>query len=81
MVPKGKILHSFMLGTEQKLTPQENIEITEVMEREIEIIAKNKGFEGIFSTNTSPLTQVKYILYTYCQIIRYIFPNLNLLFS
>lgn len=47
-----------MLGTHEKLTPQENIEITEVMEREIEGIAKSRGFIGIFTTNTSPLTQV-----------------------
>lgn len=57
MVPEGKILHSFMLGTDQKLTPQENIEATEVMEREIEGIGRSRSFLGIFTTNTSPLTQ------------------------
>ncbi|XP_066904906.1 beta-alanyl-bioamine nonribosomal peptide synthetase ebony [Halyomorpha halys] len=57
MLPKGKILHSFMLGTDQRLSPQENIEITEAMEWKIEDLARQNSFIGIFTTNTSPLTR------------------------
>ncbi|KAF6209594.1 hypothetical protein GE061_015342 [Apolygus lucorum] len=57
VLPKGKILHSFMLGTSQDKTSQENIEITEYMEEKVLELAKEQGYLGIFTTNSSPLTQ------------------------
>uniref|UniRef100_A0A146KNY6 Mycosubtilin synthase subunit C n=1 Tax=Lygus hesperus TaxID=30085 RepID=A0A146KNY6_LYGHE len=57
VLPKGKLLHSFMLGTSQDKTSQENIEITEYMEEKVLELAKEQGYIGIFTTNSSPLTQ------------------------
>ncbi|XP_077302857.1 nonribosomal peptide synthetase ebony [Arctopsyche grandis] len=54
---KGKIVHSFMMATHQELTAQENIAVIQFMEEELVQIAKKKGYIGIFTTNTSPLTQ------------------------
>uniref|UniRef100_A0A023F0N0 Putative the adenylation domain of nonribosomal peptide synthetase n=1 Tax=Triatoma infestans TaxID=30076 RepID=A0A023F0N0_TRIIF len=56
-LPKGKRLHSFMLGTDQQLTPQENIEVTDFLEKKIIKLGKERGYIGIFATNTNPLTQ------------------------
>lgn len=55
---KGKILHCYMMATNQDLTPAENVIIMNNMEEEIINLAKKRGFIGIFTTNTSPLTQV-----------------------
>ncbi|KAK0091639.1 hypothetical protein PV326_002925 [Microctonus aethiopoides] len=54
---KGKILHCYMMATNQDLTPAENVIIMNKMEEEIINLAKKRGFIGIFTTNTSPLTQ------------------------
>ncbi|KAF7285868.1 hypothetical protein GWI33_009545 [Rhynchophorus ferrugineus] len=56
-VGKGKVLHSFMMGTHSSLTPRENVAIFQFMENEELKLAKTRGFAGIFTTNTSPLTQ------------------------
>lgn len=45
------------MGTCPKITAQENVAIIQKMEEENLILAKRKGFAGIFATNTSPLTQ------------------------
>lgn len=59
-LPPGKnvILHSFMMGTHAELNAQENIALIQFMEEEVIKVAKRKKFTGIFTTNTSPLTQV-----------------------
>jgi len=54
---KGKILHSFMLGTKKGLSPGENVEVTQEMEEIALKICKERGFLGLFTTNTNPLTQ------------------------
>lgn len=54
---KGKILHSFMMATRSTLTPGENVAIMNFMEDEVLKLAKERQFAGIFTTNTSPLTQ------------------------
>lgn len=54
---KGKTLHSFMMGTKEDLSTKENVIIMQTMEEEVLKIAMDRGFEGIFTTNTSPLTQ------------------------
>jgi len=55
---KGKVLHSFMMATDPSLNYQQNVEVMDFMEAEVLRLAKSKGFAGIFTTNTSPLTQV-----------------------
>ncbi|KAF5292447.1 hypothetical protein FQA39_LY13994 [Lamprigera yunnana] len=54
---KGKILHSFMMGTNSSLSPKENVAVIQFMEEEIIRLAKMRNFAGIFTTNTNPLTQ------------------------
>ncbi|CAD6216235.1 GSCOCG00012870001-RA-CDS [Cotesia congregata] len=54
---KGKILHCYMMATNENLTPAENVIIMNKMEEECLNLARRKGFMGIFTTNTSPLTQ------------------------
>ncbi|KAK4875342.1 hypothetical protein RN001_011764 [Aquatica leii] len=53
----GKILHSFMMGTNSSLTPKENVAVIQFMEEEVIRIASLKNFAGILTTNTNPLTQ------------------------
>ena len=55
---KGKVLHSFMMGTDQSLTAKENVAIFQFMEQEVIILCKSRGFEAVMTTNTNPLTQV-----------------------
>jgi len=55
---KGKVLHSFMMATNPSLNYQQNVEVMDFMEDEVLRLAQSKGFAGIFTTNTSPLTQV-----------------------
>lgn len=45
-----------MMGTAEGLKAKDNIAIMAFMESEIIKIAKEKGFEGILTTNTNPLT-------------------------
>ncbi|XP_050686170.1 zwittermicin A synthase ZmaJ-like [Eriocheir sinensis] len=56
-LPKGPVLHNFMEGTLINTGPAENVELMEFMERENIRMAKSLGFEAVFTTNTSPLTQ------------------------
>ncbi|XP_032523252.2 beta-alanyl-bioamine nonribosomal peptide synthetase ebony [Danaus plexippus] len=59
MLPEGKgaILHSFMMATDSNLTARENVEAIRLLEFGTEKIARERRFRGIFTTNTSPLTQ------------------------
>ncbi|KAK9708009.1 AMP-binding enzyme [Popillia japonica] len=54
---KGTVLHSFMMATRSTLTPGENVSIMNFMEDEVLKLAIERQFAGIFTTNTSPLTQ------------------------
>lgn len=58
-LPEGtnQILHSFMMATSADLDAKENIAVMHFMENEVLKLAKRKRFAGIFTTNTSPLTQ------------------------
>ncbi|CRK94770.1 CLUMA_CG008264, isoform A [Clunio marinus] len=58
-LPEGlnQILHSFMMTTSADLNAKENIAVMHFMESEVLKLAKKKKFAGIFTTNTSPLTQ------------------------
>ncbi|XP_026745827.1 uncharacterized protein LOC113507173 [Trichoplusia ni] len=59
MLPPGKgtILHSFMMATAESLSPRENVSAIRALENATMDIAKERGFKGVFTTNTSPLTQ------------------------
>lgn len=52
------MLHSFMMATDPSLSYQQNVEVMQFMEAEVLSMAQSKGFAGIFTTNTNPLTQV-----------------------
>lgn len=47
-----------MMATHSSLLPNENVAVMQYMEDEVLKLADRKGFTGIFTTNTSPVTQV-----------------------
>lgn len=53
----NQILHTFMMATSDELNASENIAVMHFMEKEALALAKKRKFAGIFTTNTSPLTQ------------------------
>lgn len=55
---KGQIIHNFMMTTSSDLNPAENVIMMKEMEEYCLELAKKKEYAGIFTTNTSPLTQV-----------------------
>nr|NP_001298393.1 tyrocidine synthase 3 [Papilio polytes]BAJ07596.1 Ebony [Papilio polytes] len=59
MLPEGKgtILHSFMMATAASLSPQDNVAAIRALEHGTMRIARDRRFHGVFTTNTSPLTQ------------------------
>lgn len=65
---KGQIIHNFMMTTCSELNPAENVIMMKKMEEYCLQLAKRKEYAGIFTTNTSPLTQVITIS---CQYERY----------
>ncbi|KAL6430303.1 hypothetical protein ACFW04_007784 [Cataglyphis niger] len=54
---KGKIMHNSMMATCSDLNFAENVLVMQQMEEYCLQFAQQKGFAGIFTTNTSPLTQ------------------------
>lgn len=56
---KGQIIHISMMGTNSDLSSAENVLVMKHMEEYCLQLAKQKEYIGIFTTNTSPLTQVK----------------------
>ncbi|XP_011165813.1 tyrocidine synthase 1 [Solenopsis invicta] len=54
---KGQIIHAFMMATNSNLNSAENILVMRHMEEYCLQFAKQKKYSGIFTTNTSPLTQ------------------------
>jgi len=62
---KGKLLHSFMMGTSEDVDDSEGVSLIELMEAQNILIAEKSKFEGIFTTNTNPLTMVQPI---YCYL-------------
>ncbi|CAH2097149.1 unnamed protein product [Euphydryas editha] len=59
MLPEGKgtILHSFMMATDSQMSPQDNVSAIRLLELGTERVARERHFRGVFTTNTSPLTQ------------------------
>ncbi|CAG0902832.1 unnamed protein product [Darwinula stevensoni] len=57
-IPRGeKVIHSFMMATDESVSKQENVLIIQIMEEEIIRLAKRKGYSAILTTNTNALTQ------------------------
>ncbi|XP_076285853.1 nonribosomal peptide synthetase ebony [Lasioglossum baleicum] len=54
---KGQIIHNFMMTTSRDLNSAENVIAMREMEEYCLELAKRKEYGGIFTTNTSPLTQ------------------------
>ncbi|XP_076649113.1 nonribosomal peptide synthetase ebony [Halictus rubicundus] len=54
---KGQIIHNFMMTTSSDLNAAENVIVMREMEEYCLQLAKRKEYAGIFTTNTSPLTQ------------------------
>lgn len=60
-----------MMGTAENLNPRENIACMHFMEHEVLRVAREKQFAGIFTTNTSPLTQQLADVYHYKTLLNY----------
>ncbi|XP_053619845.1 beta-alanyl-bioamine nonribosomal peptide synthetase ebony [Plodia interpunctella] len=54
---KGAVLHSFMMATAADLSPRDNVAAIKALEHATMRIARDRRFKGVFTTNTSPLTQ------------------------
>ncbi|XP_076246667.1 nonribosomal peptide synthetase ebony isoform X3 [Calliopsis andreniformis] len=54
---KGQIIHNFMMSTSSDLNAAENVIMMKAMEEYCLQLARRKEYAGIFTTNTSPLTQ------------------------
>jgi len=57
-----------MMGTDNSLDAATNVEVITYMEQEVLKLGKTNGFEGIFTTNTNPLTQVRLEGYTFIKL-------------
>ena len=56
---KGHVLQNFLVVTDGfQLTPAENVALVQCVEQETLALAKKNGFSCIFTSNSSPLTQV-----------------------
>lgn len=52
------MVHSFMMATSETSSPSENVLLIQKMEQETLSLAKQRGFAGVFTTNTNELTRV-----------------------
>ncbi|CAG9815434.1 unnamed protein product, partial [Phaedon cochleariae] len=68
---KGTVLHAFMMGTHSSLSPKENVAVMQFTENEVLKLAKSRRFKGVFTTNTSPLTQQLGTVHHYQTILDY----------
>ncbi len=55
---KHNLIHSFMMATIASSTPAQNVALIQRMEIENMNLARERGFSGIFTTNTNELTRV-----------------------
>lgn len=53
----GELFHAFMSGTSEDLNSRQYVAVMSLMEEESCKIAIEKGFKGLLTTNTNPLTQ------------------------
>lgn len=54
---KGQVAHGLMYGTLLNLKSKDKIAIMGFIEENSISLAKSRGFTGMFTTNTNPLTQ------------------------
>lgn len=47
-----------MMGTDDSLSAADNVVMIQIMEQETIKLAKERGFAGVFTTNTNELTRV-----------------------
>lgn len=60
---EGHVLQNFLVVTDgSHLTPAENVALVEVVEEETLALARKNGYQCIFTSNSSPLTQVTTVL-------------------
>lgn len=55
---KRHVLQNFLVATDGTLSPAENVALVQCVEQETLSLAKSRGFKCIFTSNSSPLTQV-----------------------
>jgi len=63
------------MGTDNTLDSATNVEVITYMEQEVLQLGKTNGFEGIFTTNTNPLTQVRMKGYIFIELDKIHFEN------
>ncbi|XP_013185041.1 beta-alanyl-bioamine nonribosomal peptide synthetase ebony [Amyelois transitella] len=54
---KGTVLHSYMMATAAEMSTRDNVAAIKALEHATMRIARERRFKGVFTTNTSPLTQ------------------------
>jgi len=75
------LIHSFMMATAESSTPAENVVLIQLMEQETIKVAKARGFNGVFTTNTNELTRqmcddvLNYQTLYECQVNKYVAPD------
>lgn len=57
------LIHSFMMATAETSSPLENIQLIQKTEKETLELAIQKGFVGVFTTNTNELTRVTRLIH------------------
>jgi len=77
---KGKLLHSLMVGVAEDVDDSERVSLIELMEEQNILIAQKNKFEGIFTTNSNPLTKqigrdLGYEILNEYQINEYVAPD------
>ena len=55
---KRNVLQNFLVATDSSLSAAENVALVQFVEKETIKLAKSRGFKSIFTSNSSPLTQV-----------------------
>ncbi|XP_067141477.1 beta-alanyl-bioamine nonribosomal peptide synthetase ebony isoform X1 [Centruroides vittatus] len=53
-----KWMHNIMLATALSLSPAENVQVVIYMEKQLLTFARSRGFHGVFTINSSKITQV-----------------------
>jgi len=67
-----------MMATDESSTPAENVVLIQMMEQETIKVAKARGFNGVFTTNTNELTRVNnWIQFSYIATCFFFFQLAN----
>ncbi|XP_026670052.1 uncharacterized protein LOC108625792 isoform X2 [Ceratina calcarata] len=68
---KGQIIYCFMMATSCKLRPAQNVIVMKELEAYCLRLARRRKYAGVFTTNTSPLTQQLAEVFGYKPIMTY----------